>query len=232
LLLVGAILGAIVAPAYNGLVRWARALAVRQRARESRAGLLATKIVAYYRERGLTSSLYVPQMVGPAEPIALLHQPDIEFPKFVGVHSDSLFTCDHLFTPFQVSNHILRWYRRRGVRLFDGEFMWVKHAEIENNDIRNIHVGRFNFFAYATLCFQLQREVLSRWRRPRRHDRFLRTFDSALASDLKPRAVGCVVATLLQDDDELYVLIARRSNKVLNGPGTRACFLSSGWSAA
>src|SRR5260370_39282264 len=161
-------------------------------------------------------------MVGSGEPIALLFTPDLDFTRHVSVDSDSLFSCDHLFTRFPVNNRILGWYRRRGVRLFDGEFLWVKNVNIEGGNLTNIQVGRFNFFAYATLCFRLQREMSSRWRTPKMHDRFLRTFDSALGSELKPQAVGCMVAPLLQGDDGLYIAIAKRSTEVLNGPSTRS----------
>jgi hypothetical protein len=43
-----------------------------------------------------------------------------------------------------------------------------------------------------------------------------------VSSGLQPMAVGCMVATLLQGDDGLYVPVAKRSAQVLNGPGTRA----------
>lgn len=226
LLALGAILGAVVGQWYGratgGVARRMRAGALRRRSGEGVAGSLSAKIVAYYRKSGLESSLYSPRMVGAGEPIALLFAPDLDFPRSVGIDSDSLFSCDHSFTRFPVSNRILRWYRRRGVRLFDGEFMWVMDANILARKLTNVRVGRFNFYAYATLCFRLQREMASRWRTPKMHDRFLRTFDSALGSELRPQAVGCMVATLLQGDDGLYIAIAKRSTEVLNGPSTRS----------
>lgn len=225
LLVLGAILGAIVGQWYGrateGVARRMRAGALRRRSGEGVAGSLSTKIVAYYRKNGLESSLYSPRMVGTGEPIALLFAPDLDFPRSVGIYSDSLFSCDHSFTRFPVSNRILRWYRRRGVRLFDGEFMWVMDVNIVARKLTNVRVGRFNFYAYATLCFRLQREMASRWRTPKMHDRFLRTFDSALGSELRPQAVGCMVATLLQGDDGLYIAIAKRSTEVLTKQNMR-----------
>jgi hypothetical protein len=226
LLLVGAVVGAIVASWYNtvtrALARWVNAQRVRRRTEGGSAGSLSGKIVTYYINNGWASSLYVPRMVGSGGSIALLHSPGLRFPSSVGIKSDSLFSCDHTFTSFPVSNRILRWYRRRGVRLFDGEFMWLKSTTMDAGDLQKLFVGRFNFYAYAALCFRLQREISSRWRSPKMHNRFLSTFDSALASGLQPQAVGCMVATLLQGDDGLYIPIAKRSAQVLNGPGTRA----------
>lgn len=226
LLLVGAVLGAIVASWYNAMtrnfIRWASAQVVRRRGEGGSAGSLSGKIVKYYINNGWTSSLYVPRMVGSGDPIALLHSSEFRFPSSVGIKSDSLFSCDHTFTHFPVSNRILRWYRRRGVRLFDGEFMWLKSATMDGDKLQKLSVGRFNFYAYAALCFRLQREISSRWRSPKMHSKYLSTFDSALASGLQPQAVGCMVATLLQGDDGLYIAVAKRSAQVLNGPGTRA----------
>ena len=161
-------------------------------------------------------------MIGSGDPIALLHSSKLRFPTSVDIRSDSLFSCDHTFTSFPTSNRVLRWYRRRGVRLFDGEFMWLKSATIDGDNLQKLSVGRFNFYAYAALCFRLQREISSRWRTPKLHSKFLTSFDSAVSSGLQPQAVGCMVATLLQGDDGLYVPVAKRSAQVLNGPGTRA----------
>lgn len=225
-LIIGAILGAIVAAWYatisRTVTRWTRRAALRRRTKDGVASSLSSKIVSYYRDRGLESSLYRPQLVGSGAPVALLHSGDLEFEKSVGIKSDSLFSCDHILTKFPVSKRILRWYRRGGARLFDGEFMWVKSAHLEGRRLVGLDVGRVNFYSYATLCFRLQREISSRWHAPKLHDRYLATFNMALASDLRPQAVGCMVATLLQGDDGLYVAVARRSTEVVNGPGTRS----------
>lgn len=226
LLLVGAVLGAIVTSWYNAFTRtftsWTNAQVVRRRGEGGSAGSLSGKIVEYYVDNGWASSLYVPRMVGSGDPIALLHSSEFHFSSPVDIRSDSLFSCDHAFTSFPVSNRILRWYRRRGVRLFDGEFMWLKSVTIDEGKLQKLSVGRFNFYAYAALYFRLQREISSRWRSPKMHSRYLSTFDSALASGLQPQAVGCMAATLLQGDDGLYIAVAKRSAQVLIGPGTRA----------
>jgi len=226
LLLVGAVLGAIVASWYNALTsnftRWVNAQVVRRRGEGVSAGSLSDKIVKYYVNNGWASSLYVPRTVGSSDPIALLHSSEFHFPSRVEIKSDSLFSCDHTFTSFPVSNRTLRWYRRRGVKLFDGEFMWLKSVRMDGNKLQKLSVGRFNFYAYAALYFRLQREISSRWRSPKLHSRYLSTFDSALATGLQPQAVGCTVATLLQGDDGLYIAVAKRSAQVMIGPGTRA----------
>lgn len=226
LLLVGAVVGAIVASWYNALTRnitrWTNAKILRRRGAGDSAGSLSGKIVEYYANNGLTSSLYAPKMVGSGDPIALLYSSAFRFSSAVDVKSESLFSCDHTFTRFPFSNRILRWYRRRGVRLFDGEFMWLKDVTMDSDKLQTLSVGRFNFYAYASLCFRLQREISSRWRSPKMHSKYLSTFESAIASGLQPQAVGCMVATLLQGDDGLYIAIAKRSAQVLNGPGTRA----------
>lgn len=188
LLIIGAILGAIVAAWYatitRTVTRWARRAALRRRTKEGVASSLSSKIVSYYRDRGLESSLYRPQLVGSGAPVALLHSGDLEFEKSVGIKSDSLFSCDHILTKFRVSKRILRWYRRGGARLFDGEFMWLKSAHLEGCRLVGLDVGRVNFYSYATLCFRLQREISSRWRAPKLHDRYLATFNMALALSL------------------------------------------------
>ena len=226
LLIVGAVLGAIFAPWYAAVIRVltrkVRGAARRRRAKDGVAISLSSKIVSYYRDRGLESSLYCPQLIGSHAPIALLYAADLEFPISVSIKSDTLFSCDHILTRFPASNRILRWYRRGGVRLFDGEFMWLKFARLDGRRLVALDVGRVNFYSYATLCFRLQREISSRWHAPKLHDKYLATFDTALASDLRPQAIGCMVATLLQGDDGLYVAVARRSTEVLNGPGTRS----------
>jgi hypothetical protein len=226
LIIVGAVLGAIFAPWYAAATRAAtrqvRRATLRRRAKDGVASSLSSKIVSYYRARSLESSLYCPQFIGSHAPIALLYAQDLEFPMSVATKSDSLFSCDHILTKFPASNRILRWYRRGGVRLFDGEFMWLKFAHLDGRRLAALDVGRVNFYAYATLCFRLQREISSRWHAPRLHDRYLATFDTALASDLRPEAVGCMVATLLHGDDGLYVAVASRSTEVLNGPSTRS----------
>jgi hypothetical protein len=225
LLLVGAVLGAIIASWYNALTRnvtrWINAQVVRRRG-ESVAKSLPGKIVKYYVDNGLASSLYVPRAVGSGDPIAMLHSSEFHFTSPVDIKSDPLFSCDHAFTSFPVSNRALRWYRRRGVKLFDGEFMWLKSVRMEGSELQELSAGRFNFYGYATLYFRLQHEISSRWRSPKLHGRYLSTFDSAISSGLQPQAIGCTAATLLQGDDGLYIALAKRSEQVLLGPGTRA----------
>lgn len=66
LLLVGAVVGAIVASWYNALTRnitrWTNAKILRRRGAGDSAGSLSGKIVEYYANNGLTSSLYAPKM--------------------------------------------------------------------------------------------------------------------------------------------------------------------------
>lgn len=226
LLVVGAVLGAIVASLYDAttrnLTRLVNAQVIRRRGKSGSAGSSAMKIIKYYTDNGLVSSFYVPQAVGCGDPIAMLHSSKFHFASPVSIKSDPLFSCDHAFTSFPVSNRALRWFRRRGVRLFDGEFMWLKSVRMDGDKLQELSVGRFNFYGYATLYFRLQRGLSSRWRSPKLHNRYLSTFDSALSSGLKPQAVGCTTATLLQGDDGLYIAVAKRSAQVLLGPGSRA----------
>jgi len=230
LLLLGAVLGAIFgamfAPWYNGataaLARWRRRAASARREKDGVAGSLSVRLVEYYTDRGLASSLYVPKMVGPGKEIALLHDPSITFPPEIDIYRDDFLACDHTFTRFPVDKSVIRHYRRIGARLFDGEFMLAKAVTLHGDELTRLHVGRFNFFAYASICFKIQREIMSRWRRPVLHDTYLQTFRGSLGSDLQPQAVGCMAAVLVHGDDGIYLAIARRSTEVVNGPGMRS----------
>jgi len=227
LLVLGAIAGAVVAPIYNKRIAAITDARLRsasaKRGRDSQASLLAKKIVKYYAEHGISSSLYVPNTIGAGRPIALLHDASVTIPTVVNRDSDPLFSCDHELTRLPYSRAVLRRYRRRGVRLFDGEFMWVKSAVLDGDDLTELNVGRVNFYSYATLLYKMQREIVSRWRRPVLHDRHLQNFRAALGGGgLKPQAIGCITALLVERSDGTYVAVARRSAKVVNGPGTRS----------
>ena len=227
LLVLGAIAGAVVAPVYNKSVaaisNVRRRRASVKRGQEGGASTLAKKMVQYYTERGIASSLYVPTSIATTGPIALLHDATIDIPAAVDLNSDPLFNCDHQLTRLPFDKAVLRRYRRRGARLFDGEFMWVQSVRLDGDELVELNIGRVNFYSYATLLYRTQREILSRWRRPVLHDRHLQSFRAALGGGgLTPQAIGCMTALLVEGNDGTYVALARRSAQVVNGPGSRS----------
>lgn len=226
LLLLGAVAGAIVAPIYNNsvdmLAKVRRNRASAKRGAGGRTSLLSQKLVKYYENAGNSGALYTP-IIGDGSPIAVLRDPTVNVSPAVNLFTDPLFDCDHQYTRLPFNRSMLRRYRRRGARPFDGEFMWVKSARLDGNELAELTIGRVNFYSYATLLDRLQKEILSTWRQPVLHDRHLRDFRSALGGGgLQPQAIGCVTALLVEGPDGTYIAIARRSAKVVNAPGTRS----------
>jgi hypothetical protein len=221
-LVLGAVLGALVVPFYLSARSGVRWVTLRRRRRDGKAGRLDRRILDYYEKRGLTRELYVTRMVAPGTIIALLHDVGVDFDPSVDMFDDAIFKCDHVFERLPYSKSVLRWYRRGSARLFDGEFMRTIAVRFSGDRLLSVDVRPFNFYAYVTLCRRTQRELLSSWRRPKIHDRYLRSFRQALRGELQPQAVGCMVVVLLEGSGGIYLPIAQRSENVINGPGTRS----------
>ena len=224
-LCVGAVLGAIVGRWYGTIAdRAAQWLASVRRARLGRQFEVSrewSRAIAAYRQWNLEASLYQLELIGtPSAPVPALHSRRTSFPEVVDIRTDPLMQCDHELQILPSSARIVRRYRRRGVRLFDGKLLALRSANITDGRLIELRVGQVNYFPYATLSYRLQRDISSRRRRGQMHHRHLRSFDAALANGLQPQALGCAVATLLTGSDGLYVAVARRSEQVLNGPGT------------
>jgi hypothetical protein len=222
LILLGAVLGAVASAWYEAVTgtvaRIVKRTTLHKRRRISASGLLPRNTIAYYKKRHHLGSLYKPRLIKNTTHIPILFEPGQTRMIPVQPQNETLFNCSGSWKTFPVNNRDIRWNMRRGVRLFDGELLWVESAHQQLDGNLRLRLGRFNYFAYATLSLQLQREMLSRWRRPRLHDRFLTSFSSALGGPLQPQAVGCVCATLFESEKQLYVAVAQRSPEVLNNP--------------
>jgi hypothetical protein len=226
LLLLGAIVGAVVSGWYVATTGVARrrikAWTVQRWQREGASAQLAVKTVAYYQARRAASSLYTPTTLSDAQPIPLLFDSKVRFPRDVEIHRDLFLTFDHSWTKFPYSRRAIRWYNRRGAAVFDGEPLCLKAVSHNPSGLMQLTVGRSNFYAHASLAFKLRREMLSPMRRPRLHDHFLQTFEEGLLSDLQPKGISCATATLFQGPHTLQIAVSRRSNTVMTSHGVFA----------
>lgn len=219
LLLLGAIAGAVVSGWYvattDSVRRRIKAWTARRWQREGASAKLSVKTVAYYRSRQVVSSLYTPTTLSDAQPVPLLFDSKVQFPRDVEIHRDPFLTFDHSWTEFPYSRRAIHWYNRRGATVFDGEPLCVRAVSQNPSGLMQLTVGRSNFYSHASLAFKLRREMLSPIRRPRIHDHFLQNFEEGLLNDLQPKGISCATATLFQGPRTLHIAISRRSNTVM-----------------
>jgi hypothetical protein len=219
LILLGAIVGAVVSGWYVATTGAARrrikAWTVRRWQREGASAKLAVKTVAYYQAKRAASSLYAPTTLSNAQPVPLLFDSKVRFPRDVEIHSDLFLTFDQSWTRLPYSRKAIRWYDRRGTTVFDGEPLCVRSVSRDPSGLMQLTAGRSNFYAHASLAFKLRREILSPVHQPKLHDHFLQTFEGALLSDLQPKGISCATATLFQGSRTLQIAVSRRSDTVM-----------------
>ena len=235
LIVISAVVGAVISGWYitstSATKRQIKAWIARRWAREGASGLLAMKTVAYYQRRQMISSLYMPTTLIDPAPVPLLFDEGTRFPQDVGVHHDDFITLDGSWSKFPFSPRAIRWYRRRGTTLFDGEPLCIKGVTHNPFGLMQLTAGRSNFYAHASLSFSLRQEILSPWHPARLHDRFLQTFQEALLSGLEPKGIACAVATLFSGARGTQILIAQRSSAVVTSQNTRSVLPGFGMEA-
>lgn len=225
-MIVGGAIGVLITQVYSlakasAYRAWIR-VGVTLRSRNPEKGVLAKAIVEFYSRLGWSDSLYEAKYFSLPTRVAVLASSGSQRAT-LSINEDAFFNCNHLYTKFAHSPWAIMKYRLEGARIFDGEFMWVRGVSYDKGHIRSVEVGRFNFFAYATLCRRLHRELMSRWnRRKGLHKAHLANFAQSLSSQLRPQAVGNLPVMLLRRGDGFYVPIAKRSAQVVNGPGIRS----------
>jgi hypothetical protein len=220
LLVLGAILGALASLPMAPLSAKFSAAITRRVVSLWLRGDKDERLVTMYRRAGLESALYRPQSIGDSLPIPLLATSEDSFSADVDPQrDDGLIVYDvNASETFDVGTRFVRWFARRGVRLFDGQILWVRQKSSGSDGKVRLTISKARYFAYAQNCYRLEREIAAPWRRPTLHMSHLRRFDDALGGGLRPQVLGGIAATLFDDVDGTYVALARRSANVLTGP--------------
>ena len=223
LLAVGAVLGVLAQQSYDWIIGNYRRHAVARRTNRFRShdafSSLYVQTMQFYQRRDLISSLYVSN-VGTGGPIPLLASTLI-IPRTLGFYRDNILLLEDGKDVFPARERLINQATRAGATIFDGEILHITDIETEGESIVHVGLKRCNYFAYASLSMRLQGALRARWRGKSLHEQHLSTFQAAVLQPLQPQVLGCVCATLFEEDGEILIAIAHRSPEVFNSSNAR-----------
>jgi hypothetical protein len=222
-LILGAVLGVLVNKGFDKTEAWARIGERRGSRRKSRRIERSInqvgwdEVLEHYRSAGSFSELYRPGHVGHGGVTPLLVDESwIASLELDLYEATSLQIVDDKRREFGVDLRAIKKRQSEGVRLFDGEILFVEETRDQDGLPPQLRLGNCSYFSYASLALRLEREFRRRFRRRPLIDTYFRNAKDALARPAPGLALGCLCATVFMTAEGPEFVLHQRSDEVLS----------------
>lgn len=195
---------------------WRQRRTVDRRSVLQSSGRNSDRIIGFFQRMGKEGELYRPRHLGDGIVLPALVGPHSRELRSVLPDDAGLLRLEEGEAPdFQVDLSLIERRRAQGVRIFNGEILYVR-SSAQVGGALTIDLGQCKFFAFATGLLRLEAELTSRRGPGRFWSRAVGSADRMLTlGALTPIAVGCAAVTLLTGPDGYYIPIQQRSAEVL-----------------
>lgn len=206
---------------------WRQWAQVRQRLRWSRRLIRDRQVVPaaveWFESNGLVDRLYRPALVNGSRPIPFLRETGASMTGAVDPRHDEFVSVPTTARmEFEVDLETIGKRQRAGAQLWDGTLLYVDKFDGRPDGSRKIVAGTFNYFAYVTFAARLQASLLARGQ-PRGRllaESGLTSFPEGVTSPYRPMVLSAVTTCIFDTDDGPKILLAKRSEDVVNALGT------------